>query len=317
MNANPHKKDLFIGVSLAVIATIVWAGNFIISRGVSVLIGPISLAFYRWSLATIIIAPIAWRSFQKEKLIVKKNLKYLLWVALTGITLFNTFVYVAGHYTTAINLALIGTTSSPIFATLLAYLFMKEQVGIFRFTGILVCFSGIILLLSQGSWQKLLSFHFATGDLWILAGGFAFAIYSVLVRKKPAEISSLNFLLVIFFLGTLMLFPFYIAETVYAPKPNWNWQLISSILYLGFGTSVVSFLCWNIALQKLGTGRTVLFGNLIPIFSTIEAVLILGEKITWTHLVSGLLVIVGLIVANLQTTLPRRKNNTIINSQSS
>ncbi|MEQ1623883.1 MAG: DMT family transporter, partial [Sediminibacterium sp.] len=74
------------------------------------------------------------------------------------------------------------------------------------------------------------------------------------------------------------------------------------ILYLGIGTSVISFLCWNIALQKLGTGRTVIFGNLIPVFSTLEAVWFLGEKVTLIHWISGLIVILGLIIANLYTS---------------
>jgi drug/metabolite transporter (DMT)-like permease len=67
---------------------------------------------------------------------------------------------------------------------------------------------------------------------------------------------------------------------------------------LGIGTSVLAFWCWNLAIGKLGAGRTVLFGNLIPIFSTLEAVFILGETITPIHFYSGILVIAGLVIAN-------------------
>jgi drug/metabolite transporter (DMT)-like permease len=81
---------------------------------------------------------------------------------------------------------------------------------------------------------------------------------------------------------------------------QWSTALIGSILYLGVGTSVLAFWCWNLAISKLGAGRTVLFGNLIPIFSTIEAILILGETITPIHFYSGILVIGGLIIANLK-----------------
>jgi len=81
-----------------------------------------------------------------------------------------------------------------------------------------------------------------------------------------------------FSMGAFMLLPFCLIETWYLPRPQFTAPLIGSILYLGFGTSVAAFLCWNLALQKLGTSRTVLFGNLTTIFSTIEAVLILGEN---------------------------------------
>lgn len=292
------KKDIYIGISLAVLATIIWSGNFIISRGVNQQIGPVSLAFYRWLTATLIISPFAWNKYKVEKHIVKANLKYLGWVALTGIALFNTFLYVSGHYTTAINMALIGTTSSPIFATIMAVIFLKEKISGFRFAGILICIAGILLLLSKGSWQTLASFHFSTGDLWVLTAAFAFAVYNILVRKKPQEISPLNFLFVIFAMGALMLFPFYLAELFWGAPTHWSFSLFGAILYLGAGTSVIAFLSWNIALHKLGAGRTVLFGNLTPIFSTFEAVLFLGEEITRIHILSGILVIAGLLLAN-------------------
>ena len=131
MNSTQHKKDILIGICLAVTAAMVWSGNFIISRGVNQLIGPISLAFYRWFLAALIITPIAWASFKKEQLIVKQNSKYLFWVSLSGITLFNTFIYTAGHYTTAINMALIGNTSSPIIASFFSWLTVSSVRGDF------------------------------------------------------------------------------------------------------------------------------------------------------------------------------------------
>jgi drug/metabolite transporter (DMT)-like permease len=289
------------GVLLAIAATLLWSGNFIISRAVNADIGPISLAFYRWLTATIIIAPFAWKKIKVEKNLVLANKRYLFFVSLTGIALFNTFVYIAGHTTSAINMALIGTTSSPIFATLLAFIFLKEKVGQFRLIGMLICIAGIVLLISNGSLEKLAAFHFTKGDLWILAGAFAFAIYNVLVRKKPSAISATHFLLILFGMGTLMLFPFYVGELFLLPATRWNPTLIGSILYLGAGTSAIAFLCWNLAIQKLGAGRTVLFGNLIPVFSIIEAVLILGEKMSAAHLISGTIVILGLTIANIKS----------------
>ena len=301
------KKDYYTGIALAVLATLIWSGNFVIARGVNQQIPPVSLAFYRWSLATVLIAPLAIKKFKEEKQIVLTNWKYIFWVALTGITLFNTFVYVAGHYTSAINMALIGTTSSPIFATIMAVVFLKERMNTFRIVGILLCVAGIVLLLSKGSWENLASFRFSVGDLWVLAGAFAFAVYNILVRKKPGGISAINFLFVIFLLGTILLFPAYLTELNITGPVQWNGNLYGSIIYLGLGTSVISFLCWNAALQKLGTGTTVLFGNLIPIFSTLEAVWLLGEQINTIHLISGLLVIGGLIIANTMQNRNRIK----------
>ncbi len=288
------------GVLLALVATLLWSGNFIISRAVNKDIGPVSLAFYRWFTASIIIAPFAFKKLKEEKQVVIANFRYLIFVSLTGIALFNTFVYVAGHYTSAINMALIGTTSSPIFATIMAVVFLKEKLNRYRVIGMITCISGILMLISNGSWSKLAAFHFSIGDLWILAGAFAFAMYNVLVRKKPTTISAINFLFIIFLIGTIMLFPFYLRELIYDAPTNWNPILIGSIVYLGLGTSAIAFLCWNLAIQKLGAGRTVLFGNLIPVFSIIEAVILLGEKMTNAHIISGIIVVSGLAIANIK-----------------
>lgn len=292
------KNDTYAGIALAVMAAVIWSGNFVVAKGVSEHIGPVSLAFFRWFTATLLIAPFAWRRFKEEKQVVRTHAKYLIWVAISGITIFNTCIYIAGHYTSAINMALIGTTSSPIFATVFAAVFLKDRPGRLRITGMLICLSGILLLLSRGSWQTLQSFRFSTGDLWVLTGAIAFAAYSTLVRKKPAGLSSINFLFVIFAAGTLLLVPFFVAEQLTAAPAAWSLSLWGIILYLGAGASVTAFLCWNLSIQKIGAGRTVLFGNLIPVFSVLEAVWLLGEKINRIHIISGSLVILGLILAN-------------------
>ncbi|MEJ7740137.1 MAG: DMT family transporter [Chitinophagaceae bacterium] len=296
----PGKKKIYIGVILAVVAAIIWSGNFIVARSVSGAVPPISLNFYRWLTASILLFPFVIKGFYKDKQVIYSNWKYLFWVSLTGIALFNTFVYVAGHYTSAINMALIGTTSSPIFATFFAAAFLKEVIRPLRVTGLVICICGIILLLSQGSFERLIAFRFSTGDWWMLLGALFFAIYNTMVKRKPAGLSSLNFLFICFSLGTLILLPFYVWELTNSAPVIWSSSLFGIILYLGLGTSLISYLCWNQSIARLGPSRTALFGNLIPIFSSIEAVLILNERIRLIHVLSGLLVITGLVIANLK-----------------
>ena len=292
------QKNIYIGMGLAVLATLIWSGNFIAARGVIKQIQPGQLAFYRWLVALIIIFPFAIKKFVSEWKLVKQSWQYILWVSLTGVALFNTFVYIGAHYTTAINLALIGTTTSPIFAIILARIFLKEKISVLKMAGMFLCIAGVVILLSGMNVNS--SFSFTAGDAWILAAAFSFAVYNTLVRKKPAGISTVNFLFVIFTAGTLLLFPFYLWEVFYShPEPvQWTRSLLLIILFLGLGASVICFLCWNIAIGKLGAGRTALFGNLIPVFSSIEASIILGEKFTRIHLVSMLLVSAGIVLAN-------------------
>lgn len=301
MNAAPSQRQVTIGVILAVAATIIWAGNFIIARGISQQVYPFTLAFYRWLIATVVILPFAYKRMQQELPLFKKNFAYFLVTAITGITLFNSFVYIAGHYSTAINLALIGTTASPVFIIVIAKMFLKEKIGWQRSLGLLLCISGIIYLICRGSIENLKAFHFTVGDLWVLLAALMFAIYSILVRKKPESMSAIGFLGFTFALGTVMITPFYITEQLSYPLLALNTNIIYSVLYLGVGASVISFLFWNLAIAKIGATRTALFGNLIPVFSTIEAALLLHEQITTFHVTSFILVASGLLLANMSS----------------
>lgn len=291
-------KNIYAAIALAVTATIIWSGNFIVARGVNKMIPPVSLNFYRWLTASIIILPFALKKFRQEWPEVKQHLHYLFWVALTGISLFNTFVYVGAHYTSAINLALIGTTSSPIISIIFARIFLHERIGMMKLAGLLLCIAGVLFLLAHGNFNNLLHLHFGTGDLWVLLAAFCFSVYNTLVKKKPSAISPLNFLFTIFTLGTLLMVPFFLYEVNNATPVHWDGRLAGAILYLGLGASVICFFIWNIAIGKLGAGRTAIFGNLIPVFSSIEAALLLHEDFTSVHIISMGLVFAGILLAN-------------------
>lgn len=297
-NNSGHTNEALLGIGLALLAVVIWSGNFVVARGVIHQIPPGSLAFYRWLTATLVLFPFAIRPLRKEWKQIRPVLGYLFWTALAGITLFNTFVYIGAHYTSAINLALIGTTSSPVMAILLARIFLKEKLDSFKLWGLALCLTGVLLLLSHGSLNHLLHFRFTAGDGWILLAAFSFAVYNILVRRKPTGLSAITFLFVLFFIGTVLLVPFLCWDLADGQTIAWNGSLLTIILYLGIGTSVISFLCWNRAIASLGAGRTALFGNLIPVFSSLEAAVFLHEQFTSLHVWSMLVIFAGIILAN-------------------
>jgi drug/metabolite transporter (DMT)-like permease len=287
------------GILLAILATIIWSGNFIVARGVIHEIPPISLAFLRWACASVIMIPFGWKSIKAQWPDIKENWVHLFWAGLTGISLFNTFVYIAGHFTEAINLALIGTTSSPIFSFILARIFLKEKISPLKLAGLIFCIAGVLIILSRGDINNLIHFRFTDGDLWILLGAFSFSVYNVIARKKPVKLTPVTYLSVTFWVGTLLILPFALWELSMHPTGiQWNVSLIFIILYLGAGASVISFFCWNAAIARLGAARTSIFGNLIPVFSSLEAVWLLNEKILPTHITGMALVFAGVFLAN-------------------
>ena len=299
-----QQKHTTYGILLAIVAVLIWSGNFVIARGIYKQVPPVSLAFYRWATASIIILPIAFRSLKKDWTLIKQSWKIILFASITGVTLFNSFIYIGAHYTSAINLALIGNTVSPITSVILAAIFLNEKITKIKLGGILLCLTGILFLLSKGSLQNLLALHFSAGDGWVTLAALSFAVYNIFVRKKPASIAPLSFLGATFITGTLILFPFFLWESS-SQLTTWDTNLYFIIIYLGLGTSIISFFCWNYSIKQIGAGRTSLFGNLIPVFSSIEAVLFLREPFTVIHMVSIVFVFAGLILANISS---RNKN---------
>lgn len=295
MKRNFNKQNQ-IGAILAILAVIIWSGNFIVSRYVIHLSGPISLAFFRWSIASICIFPFAYKNLLKEKALFIQNATYFFWMGLIGFAVYNTFIYTAGHYTTAINMALFGSIIHPIVATLLAAYFIQEKLNWKNIVGIFLGIIGIALLVSKGSISNLLNFEASKGDLWMIAAGICFGTYNVFVRKKPIGISSNSFLLVLFAIGAILLCPFAIYEMNYWQPLHFTWTYLGIILYLGIANSTIAYLLWNAAIQKLGSGKTALFGTLIPFLSALEAVMLLNEQFTIFQLLSGLVIIIGIVI---------------------
>ena len=285
-----------IGAALAITSSVIWSGNFIVSRYAIHLAGPTSLAFMRWTIATICMFPFAYKNFKNEIPIFKQNKAYFFWMGLIGFAIYNSLIYTAGHYTTAINMALFGSTVHPIVAALLAAYFVNEKLHWKNITGIILGLIGTLYLLTKGQLSNIIHFEIGAGDLWMIGAGLCFGTYNVFVRKKPQGISNNSFLLVLFAIGALILLPVALFEMNYVQPIVYNTQLLWIVLYIGIGNSTISYLIWNNAIQKIGAGKAALFGTLIPFLSSIEAVLFLGETFSTAQVISGLIIITGIVI---------------------
>jgi drug/metabolite transporter (DMT)-like permease len=247
--------------------------------------------------------PFAYKNFKNELPIFKQNKTYFFLMGLVGIAIYNSLIYTAGHYTTAINMALIGSIIHPIVATVLAAIVVQEKLHWKNISGIILGIIGILLLVSKGDINNIMQFKFATGDLWMVAAGCCFGTYNVFVKKMPVGISSNSFLLCIFAIGAIILLPFSLYEMTYVQPIQFSVQFLLIILYIGIGNSTIAYFLWNSAISKLGVGKTALFGTLIPLLSSIEAVFVLNETFTLFQAISGLIILSGIII----NTWPSKK----------
>ena len=294
-----NNKSLLIGYLFALGATAIWSGNFIIARDLNESINPISLAFYRWTMAVIVLFPFAIKNLITEWNILRKNILYLSIVSFLGVTIFNTLIYYAGHTTTAINLSLISITF-PVIIVILSRIFYKEEITVNKAIGILLVLVGVLLLITKGELSKLLNLSFAIGDIWMLLAAIIFALYSILLRKKPINLSVSAFQLSTFILGLVFMIPFFIWETLSLPPIQFESKTVFSILYVGIFASLTAYMLWNKAIIKIGATNAGIVYYTLPLFSGFLAYLFLGETIGINHLYSLFLILSGIIIATLK-----------------
>ena len=296
------RKQNQLGAILAITSTVIWSGNFMVSRYAIHLAGPISLAFFRWTIASISMLPFAYVAIKKEWPIFKQNKLYFFLMGLIGIAIYNTLIYTAGHHTTAINMALFGSTVHPVVSALLGASLIHEKLHWKNITGMALSIFGTIYLLTKGDLINILHFKIGLGDLLMIIAGCCFGTYNVFVRKKPSGISNTSFLFCIFTLGSVFLFPAAIFEMKYIQPVVYNIQLLWIVLYIGIGNSTISYLVWNMAIQKIGPGKAALFATLAPLLSSYEAVFFLGETFNKAQITSGLIIIVGIFINTWPTS---------------
>ena len=290
---------MLTGYLCAMAAIIFWSYNFIIARELNDTVAPVSLAFGRWLVAVLVLFPFAIKSLLSEWIPVKENLAYLSITAFTGVTLFNTLLYLGGQTTGALNLALISITS-PIFIVIFARIFYGELLTFYKVAGVFLVATGVIALITRGQLSSLLNLTFSIGDMWMLMGAIVFAIYSILIIKKPPQLGIRAFQLSTFILGLIFLLPFLAWEYAVVGPSAYDANAIYSILYLGVFASLFSFVLWNKAILLIGVSKTGMVYYTLPIFSGVMAWYFLGEDIGLLHLGSGVLIVSGVFMANHQ-----------------
>lgn len=283
---------------LLIIATILWGGNFVIGRAVANDIAPITLAFYRWCVALLVLAPIAYKSWRQHLQTFRTHWKIVLLLSLTGVAGFNTLVYIGLHDTTSINASLMNS-STPIIIYVLAFFLLRERLTRHQLIGTFISLTGVLFILTGGSLESLRAFHFNKGDLIVLVAIVCWSVYSLLIKQYAGILPGLATFFMTIIVGIVLLLPFFVYETMTAAQTmTWNAASISAIIYVGSLASVVAFLSWNKGVVKLGASRASIYLNFIPVFSALFAVLFIGESLHLFQIVGGLAVVAGVFITN-------------------
>jgi drug/metabolite transporter (DMT)-like permease len=277
-------------------ANLLWSGNWVTGRALRDAFDPITLNFWRWAIAALILAPFALRGLVEQRRVLRRDVGTLLLLAFTGVAVFQSLVYLGLRSTTAIN-ALLLNSSAPLFMLLCSWALERERPTLRQVSGMLISLAGILVILSRGELASLLHLELHAGDAWILLAMPVWGVYSVLLKRRPAQLSGLGFLFVIAAAGTVMLAPAYALQALHAP-PRWPTPSEAlGVLYIALAASVFAFTFWNRGVAAVGANAAGFTLHLLPAFGTVLAILFLGEAFAAFHAAGIATILIGVLLA--------------------
>jgi drug/metabolite transporter (DMT)-like permease len=287
---------------MLVCATLFWAGNFTIGKFAYLEnIPPYSLAFLRWCLVWIILFPFTYKEILKLKYKIKKNLSLFFILGFTSVCIFTSFTYNALNYTQVINASLFNT-AIPVTIILVCFLLKIEKTNIFQISGLLISVLGILAIITRLDLSILLTLKFNKGDLFMIVAIIAWGIYSAYLRKRTFDVSLLSLVHIICTFGLVFLLPLFILEVMQGKTIEISGNLFYILIYIAIFPSIGSYYCWAGAVSIIGANRAGIFLSLIPLFSTIFAILFFNEKFLFFHFIGSVLIILGLFLSNKKIT---------------
>ena len=312
-------------VAVLSLAPLLWAGNAVVGRMVHELVPPVLLNLLRWSLAFVLLLPLAAGVLRPGSPVWRQWRRYAL-LGLLGIGLYNTFQYMALQTSTPLNVTLVGS-SMPLWMLALGTLFFGMRVSRRQAAGAVLSMLGVLLVLSRGQWSALWALRLVPGDLFMLLATLSWSLYSWLLVKTaqplPTSTSAsasasgaasaaagpaadvlrghwAHFLMaqMVFGLGWSGL----LAGGEWAlsrPAPVvWGTPLALALLFIAVGPALIAYRCWGVGVQRVGPAVAGFFTNLTPLFAALLSAVFLGEVPRWYHAGAFVLIVGGIVVSS-------------------
>lgn len=280
---------------LLTLASLFWAGNFVVARGVHDHVPPFGLAFWRWTFASLVVLGLAWPHIRRDWPVMRAHAPLLVLLGLLGVSVYNALAYLGLQTTTAINGLLVQSTM-PIAVIVMAYLLFRDRIVAPQALGVLISFLGAVVVIAKGSVETLVALGFTIGDIWILCAVAAYGAYTALLRKAP-RLHPMSFLFATFAVGAASLIPAYLWESHAVRAMPFDGVAAGAIAYVALVPSILSYLFYNRAVGMVGPARAGAFFHLIPAFGIVLSMAFLGEDLLMAHVAGMALIVVGITLA--------------------
>jgi len=275
-------------------AVIVWGLSFIATKNALVEVKPEVIVFIRKILGILFLAAVLLK--RKRKLSI--NIREQKWIfILAAIACFHLWIQVTGlQWTTASHTGwIIGIT--PVFMVILGIIFFKEKISSLQTQGIIVAFLGLVILVSKGDLTSL-DFIKNKGDVLIIASSVTWSVYSMVNKKVTFTLSPVLTTFYLFLIVAIIIAPFAINRQNFSETLNLSLSGWGSILFLGIFCSGIAYTLWAQALNEMSASRVGAFLYIEPFVTFFGSWILIREEITFLTLLSGLIIIGGVVLVN-------------------
>ena len=295
--AGPPSRGDLLAYGLLLVAPLMMSSNVVIGRAAAEVMPPVGLAFWRWSLALVLMLPLAGAGLWRHRHVLRRQWALLLVLGALGMGVCGAFVYVGLQTTTATNAGLI-YAASPALILAIGALFRGETVRPRQVAGIVLAIAGVAAILARGDIAALLALRFTIGDFWVLGATIAWAVYSVLLKRQSLLMPTFVLFAAIAAAGVLCLAPFYVAETLAGQPVVWTPEALLSVAGVAVFASVLAYSSYQKGVTLIGPARAGPFMYLMPAYAAVLAMLFLGERLALFHLVGFALILGGVALAS-------------------
>lgn len=294
VNQSRFRQGLWpYGLMLA--AATILASNHIIGRWVQGEMPPMGIGFWRLAIATAVLLPFVGRALWEKRAILQSHWKLFLVMGVALGPFGNAAVYVAYHFTTAINGGVV-STAQPVATVLLSILLFRDGISRNQWIGVVIATLGVLMIISRGDLAVLTALEPNIGDLIMLAAMFGFAVHNVLLRRIPGDFTTAEILLTIQLFAMAVMLPIYILETIfYLPMPV-TWESAAVMAWVGIAVAIVAVGFTNTVVLAIGANKAVMANYIRAVLTAVLAIAILGEEPQFFHLVAFVLVVIGVVL---------------------
>jgi len=283
------------------LAVLIWSANTVVSKAAAGLVDPAAISLYRWLVAALVLTPMFLGPLWRARREIVPHLPRFAVLALLGMVMYQCLAYYAAHRTSATNMGVI-CALVPLLGLLLNGLVFRARLSSFAIAGVALSLTGVLYLLGAGNPLSLFGSGINVGDGLMLIGATCYALYGILFKRWSPPLGQWLNLYVQVLLAVALLTPLAMtAESLAVPARG-----IPLVLFAGIGSSVLASYFWMRGLQQLGSERTAVFMNLLPLFTALIASLVLGERVHAYHWVGGGLILLGVALSQrLPATRPQ------------